>query len=64
MSSASRDALVPVELLVPNVASEAGREKFLNNILDICAARNNNVQLKEETIANQSGVFDYREACS
>ena len=59
MSSASRDALVPVELLVPNVASEAGREKFLNNILDICAARNNNVQLKEETIANQSGVFDY-----
>ena len=59
MPSASRDALVPVELLVPNVASEAGREKFLNNILDICAARNNNVQLKEETIANQSGVFDY-----
>ena len=59
MSSASRDALVPVELLVPNVASESGREKFLNNILDICAARNNNVQLKEETIANQSGVFDY-----
>lgn len=59
MPSVSRDALVPVELLVPNVASEAGREKFLNNILDICAARNNNVQLKEETIANQSGVFDY-----
>ena len=59
MPSTSRDALVPVELLVPNVASESGREKFLNNILDICAARNNNVQLKEETIANQSGVFDY-----
>ena len=58
-ATASHDALVPVELLVPNTESDAGQEKFLNNILDICAARNNNVQLKEETIANQSGVFDY-----
>ena len=57
--NASLDALLQIEILVPNLDSVSGQEKFLNNILGICAARNNNVQLKAETIANQSGVFEY-----
>ena len=56
-ASRSNDAFIPVELLVPSDDTES--ETFLNNILDICAARNNNVQLKQETLANQDGVFEY-----
>ena len=52
------DALVPVELLVPGGNSEGNIHDFLTSILLICAARNNNVQLKDETLANQDGVFD------
>ena len=52
------DALVPVELLVPDTDSEENIHDFLTSILLICAARNNNVQLKDETLANQDGVFD------
>lgn len=52
------DALVPVELLVPGGNSEENIHDFLTSILLICAARNNNVQLKDETLANQDGVFD------
>lgn len=52
------DALVPVELLVPGGNSEGNIHEFLTSILLICAARNNNVQLKDETLANQDGVFD------
>ena len=52
------DALVPVELLVPDGNSEENIHDFLTSILLICAARNNNVQLKDETLANQDGVFD------
>ena len=53
----SHDAYVPLELLVPSDTVEV--DSFLNNILLICAARNNNVQLKQETLANQDGVFEY-----
>ena len=52
------DALVPVELLVPDTDSEENIHDFLTSILLICAARNNNVQLRDETLANQDGVFD------
>lgn len=51
-------ALVPVELLVPDTDSEENIHDFLTSILLICAARNNNVQLRDETLANQDGVFD------
>ena len=52
------DALVPVELLVPDTDSEENIHDFLTSILLIRAARNNNVQLRDETLANQDGVFD------
>ena len=53
------DVLVPVELLVPaNSESTATVEQFSAALLDICAARNNNAQLKAETQANQRGYFE------
>ena len=57
-ASRSHDAMVPVEILVPNHSDEESIDSFLSSILLICAARNNNVQLKNETIANQDGIFD------
>lgn len=51
---------VPIELLVPsNVDDENCVLAFKNNLLDICAARNNNVQLQLAAKANQRGYFDY-----
>ena len=50
---------VPVELLVPRSAEElASVEAFKNDLLEICAARNNNVQLQVSAKANQLGYFD------
>ncbi len=53
------DFLVPVEILVPIDDSEEVIQDFRNSILDICAARNNNVQLVEEALANHAGHYDY-----
>ena len=53
------DFYVPVELVVPaDTDSPIVVEQFQSALLDICAARNNNVQLKAEAKANQSGYFD------
>ena len=53
------DVLVPVELLVPaDSENPASVEAFSAALLDICAARNNNAQLKAETQANQRGYFE------
>ncbi len=53
------DVLVPVELLVPaDSENTASIEAFSAALLDICAARNNNAQLKAETQANQRGYFE------
>ena len=53
------DTLVPVELLLPrDPEDDLVVTDFNGSLLDICAARNNNVQLKAETKANQSGYFD------
>lgn len=53
------DVLVPVELLVPaDPEDPAVVESFSAALLDICAARNNNAQLKAETQANQRGYFE------
>lgn len=55
----SLNALVPVEILVPAHSNDENSvNEFLSSILFICAARNNNAQLKAETIANQGGIFD------
>lgn len=53
------DFLVPVELLVPLDLSDIENvEQFTTSLLDICAARNNNVQLTEETKANKKGFYE------
>lgn len=53
------DILVPVELLVPTDPDDtAVVDDFTASLLDICAARNNNAQLRAETKANQSGYFE------
>ena len=53
------DFLVPIEILVPVDKSEETQENFKRSILDICAARNNNAELRTETKANQAGHYDY-----
>ncbi|MFV0458287.1 MAG: hypothetical protein ACK5MT_05900 [Actinomycetales bacterium] len=53
------DILMPVELLVPTEPEDtAVVDDFSASLLDICAARNNNAQLRAETKANQSGYFE------
>ncbi len=53
------DFYIPVELLVPSdVENPDTVLDFNNNLLDICAARNNNVQLQLSAKANQRGYFD------
>ena len=53
------DFLVPVELIVPSdVNDEKVVEQFEMSVLDICAARNNNAQLTQETKSNKLGYYD------
>lgn len=53
------DFYVPVELLIPRDGEDlSSSETFKNNLLEICAARNNNVQLPISAKANQLGYFD------
>lgn len=53
------DFYIPIELLVPkNVEDRACVDSFKNDLLEICAARNNNVQLQTSAKANQRGYFD------
>ncbi|MGI6220642.1 MAG: hypothetical protein ACOYIP_02020 [Coriobacteriales bacterium] len=55
----SLDFYIPIELLLPKDPDDhACVEMFNNNLLDINAARNNNVQLTVGTVANQRGYFD------
>jgi hypothetical protein len=54
------DFLVPIEVLVPaNVEDEDMIDEFNSCLLDICAARNNNVELTLETKANKKGFYEY-----
>ncbi|HTM82327.1 hypothetical protein [Asticcacaulis sp.] len=53
------DFLVPIELLVPSdVENTASVQQFEMSVLDICAARNNNAQLTQETKSNKLGFYD------
>ncbi|MFP9136963.1 hypothetical protein ACLI1C_07235 [Devosia sp. XGJD_8] len=53
------DFLVPVELLVPSdVEDERVVSDFEMSVLEICAARNNNAQLTQETKSNKMGFYD------
>lgn len=50
---------VPIELLVPRDPDNyESVETFKGNLLEICAARNNNVQLQVSAKVNQHGYFD------
>lgn len=54
----SFDFLVPVELLVPSNPDDLRAvQKFEMSVLDICAARNNNAQLTQETKSNKLGFY-------
>jgi hypothetical protein len=54
------DFLVPIEILVPaDIEDEDSVEEFNGSLLDICAARNNNVELTRETKANKKGFYEY-----
>ncbi len=53
------DFLVPLEILVPSDLDDPEvMDEFSSSLLDICAARNNNVELKLETKANQKGFYE------
>ena len=53
------DFYIPIELLVPrDPEDENCVESFKRDLLEICAARNNNVQLQVAAKANQQGYFD------
>lgn len=53
------DFLVPVELLVPSDAEDVQSvQDFEMSVLEICAARNNNAQLTQETKSNKLGFYD------
>lgn len=61
--STGLEALMPIELIVPTDPDDLSSvEKFSQSLLDICSARNNNVQLRVEAKANQTGYFDYLQA--
>lgn len=53
------DFLIPVELILPaNPNDELCVDSFRSSLLEICDARNNNVQLTQGTKGNQEGLFD------
>lgn len=53
------DFLVPVELLVPSDPEDMRAvQQFEMSVLDICAARNNNAQLTQETKSNKLGFYN------
>lgn len=51
--------LVPLELIVPSdVDDEQNVQQFEMSVLEICAARNNNAQLTQETKSNKMGFYE------
>lgn len=50
--------LVPLEMLIPAREDDDTIEMFHSALVDICSARNNNVQLPNEASANKKGYFD------
>ncbi len=53
------DFLVPLEALVPADLMDSDLvDNFNSSLLEICAARNNNVQLTDESKANKLGLYE------
>lgn len=58
-SNADLNFFVPIELLVPRDMNDpVCIGMFKNDLIEVCAARNNNVQLQVSAKANQKGYFD------
>lgn len=58
-TTSGMNTLVPIELLVPRDPTDgACAARFRNNLMEICNARNTNVQLSLVAKDNQSGLFD------
>ena len=58
------DFHVPVEVQVPvRMSDPAAVDEFKSSLLEIGSARNNNVQLTEETKANKQGLYEYLKEC-
>lgn len=52
------NVLVPVEILVPARNDDEAVDAFNSALIDICSARNNNVQLPLEAAARKKGFYD------
>lgn len=53
------DFLIPLEIIVPsNLRDEDIVDQFRTSLLEICSARNNNVELTLETKANKRGYYE------
>jgi AIPR protein len=52
------DFSIPIEIIFPN-EEDGALDEFYNYIAEICAARNNNVQLTETSKGNQVGLYDH-----
>lgn len=48
---------IPVEILYPN-EEDGSIDQYYDYIAEICSARNNNVQLREEAKGNKIGLYD------
>jgi len=57
-NSAMLDRFVPVELLLPSSDSDSDRLAFRDSLPLIQQARNNNAQLKNQTLADHAGIFE------
>ncbi len=52
------NTLIPLELLMPSSGEDEVVDAFQSALIEICSARNNNVQLPNEAAANKKGLFE------
>lgn len=57
-NNARLDHFVPVELVIPASESDVDLLAFRDNLPLIQQARNNNAQLKDQTLADHAGIFE------
>lgn len=50
---------IPVEIIFPKTSDQLALDAYYDAIDDICAARNNNIQLTQASKSNQVGCYDY-----
>jgi len=53
------DFVIPIEIVVPqDITNDAVVSAFRGALKEICDARNHNVQLRDEALANKAGLYD------